>query len=121
MVNAFIFSLDSEFLVTSVEEVKAIADSTISNSAQGNLHEIPPKFFLCQTATIKMLKHDPVNKEEILAIIDVIGGYYSVMILRCQARPDLLEQLNHAKELMRFADVLIKNVRPLWGLELVKN
>lgn len=120
VVNAFIFSLDTEFLVTSVEEVQAIADSTILEAVDKK-DPVPPKFYLCKTAAYKMLRHDPINKREVLAMVDVIGGYFSATAIYCRDHGGQPDQLKHAQELMRFAGILMKNVKPLWGLELVRD
>ena len=117
MAHDFVFALRNHFQLVSVQEAKAIAEATI---AEADPEELPPKFQLCIDAANKMMATKPVSRTEFTAMMDVIGGYFSAMVVFCEDHEGDPEQLAHAKELMRFADQMIELVRPVWGLSVVR-
>lgn len=114
-INSFLFNLDTEFLQVSVEEAQAIAEITLGKDV-----EAPEKFYTCLAATEKMLRGEPIDKIEFMAIMDVIGGYFVAtesLYSKGKAEEDVMD---HARELMRFTKVMMEIVRPVWGLSIVK-
>jgi hypothetical protein len=119
--NTFVFLIDSPFMLTAVQECKALAESVIQE-AYPDEHPLPPKFKLCLQAANKMLAMEGVSKEELIGMLDTIGGYYCAVDLyhKNHKKGGVPGQLDHAEELLRFAKKIQEMVRPVWGFNLLK-
>lgn len=115
MEDSFIFLIGSTQMISHVLAVKSICVATLKEKP-----DAPPKFKLGIECAEQMLNHQVVNREQFLAFLDVIGGFYSAAKTFYEKYsdkgPKARKDLDEAEDLLRFAIAPEAGAPKEWGL-----